>query len=77
MPDRKARCHSTESQMEPDPKLLDVLVCPVTKTVLIYDRAKQELVSKAAGLAYPIRGGIPIMRADEARPLSDEERERR
>jgi uncharacterized protein YbaR (Trm112 family) len=63
--------------MEPDPKLLDVLVCPVTKTTLTYDRAKQELVSKAAGLAYPIRSGIPIMRADEARTLSDEERERR
>ena len=61
--------------MEPDPKLLDVLVCPVTKTVLTYDRAKQELVSKAAGLAYPIRSGIPIMRADEARQLSDAERD--
>jgi uncharacterized protein YbaR (Trm112 family) len=63
--------------MEPDRKLLDVLVCPVTKTVLIYDRERQELVSKAAGLAYPIRGGIPIMRPDEAREISDDERERR
>lgn len=60
--------------MEPDPKLLDVLVCPMTKTLLVYDREKQELVSKAAGLAYPIRGGIPIMRPDEARQLTDEER---
>ena len=60
--------------MEPDPKLLEVLVCPVTKTLLRYDRERQELVSKAAGLAYPIRGGIPIMRADEARELTDEER---
>lgn len=62
--------------MEPDRKLLDVLVCPVTKATLIYDRERQELVSKAAGLAYPIRGGIPIMRPDEARELSDDERDR-
>lgn len=63
--------------MEPDPKLLEVLVCPVSKGTLIYDRAKQELISRQAGLAYPIRGGIPIMRPDEARPLSDAERDRR
>jgi uncharacterized protein YbaR (Trm112 family) len=63
--------------MEPDPKLLDVLVCPMTKTTLVYDRERQELVSKAAGLAYPIRGGIPIMRPDEARELSEEERNKR
>ena len=63
--------------MEPDPKLLEILVCPLTKTTLRYDREKQELVSRAAGLAYPIRGGIPIMRPDEARPLSDAERDRR
>jgi uncharacterized protein len=63
--------------MEPDPKLLEVLVCPVSKATLIYDRAKQELISKQAGLAYPIRGGIPIMRPDEARLLSDAERDGR
>jgi uncharacterized protein YbaR (Trm112 family) len=63
--------------MEPDPKLLEVLVCPVSKATLIYDRAKQELISKQAGLAYPIRGGIPIMRPDEARILSDAERDGR
>ncbi len=63
--------------MEPDPKLLEILVCPVSKGTLIYDREKQELVSRQAGLAYPIRGGIPIMRPDEARPLSDAERDRR
>lgn len=63
--------------MEPDPKLLDVLVCPVTKTTLSYDRERQELVSKAAGLAYPIRGGVPIMRPDEARELSEDERNKR
>lgn len=63
--------------MEADPKLLEILVCPVTKSTLIYDRDKQELVSRAAGLAYPIRNGVPIMLADEARPLSDAERDRR
>jgi uncharacterized protein YbaR (Trm112 family) len=57
-----------------DPKLLEILVCPVTKGPLIYDRERQELVSKLAGLAYPIRNGVPIMLAGEARELSDEER---
>ena len=61
--------------MEVDPKLLEILVCPVTKSALIYDRERQELVSKAAGLAYPIRNGIPIMLPGEARELSDAERE--
>jgi uncharacterized protein len=50
-----------------DPKLLQLLVCPVTKTRLSYDIERQELVSRAAGLAYPIRDGIPIMLAEEAR----------
>jgi uncharacterized protein len=61
--------------METDPKLLEILVCPLTKTTLSYDREKQELVSRAAGLAYPIRDGVPVMLADSARALSDEERE--
>jgi uncharacterized protein len=52
-----------------DPKLLELLVCPVTKTRLAYDAEKQELVSRVAGLAYPIRDGIPIMLAEEAREL--------
>lgn len=52
-----------------DPKLLEMLVCPITKGPLSYDAAKQELVSKQAKLAYPIRDGIPIMLPDEARPL--------
>ena len=52
-----------------DPKLLEILVCPVTHTRLRYDAEKQELISDAAGLAYPIRDGIPIMLQDEARPL--------
>jgi uncharacterized protein len=53
-----------------DPKLLEILVCPVTKTRLTYDADKQELVSKVAGLAYPIRDGIPIMLAGEAREIN-------
>lgn len=56
-----------------DKKLLDLLVCPVTKGPLIYDRDKGELVSKSARLAYPIRDGIPVMLEDEARELSEEE----
>ena len=52
-----------------DPKLLEILVCPLTKKPLRYDAAKQELISDAAGLAYPIRDGIPIMLVDEARQL--------
>jgi uncharacterized protein YbaR (Trm112 family) len=63
--------------MEPDRKLLEILVCPLTKGPLRYDRAKQELVSVQAGLAYPIRDGIPIMLAGEARELTDEERDAR
>ena len=60
--------------MTTDPKLLEILVCPVTRTRLHFDREKQELVSKAAGLAYPIRDGVPIMLASEARQLTDAER---
>ncbi len=61
--------------MDIDPKLLAILVCPVTKSPLVYDREKQELISKAAGLAYPVRNGIPIMLPGEARELSDAERD--
>ena len=50
-----------------DPKLLEILVCPLTKTPLIYNRVTQELISEQAGLAYPIRNGVPIMLVDEAR----------
>lgn len=56
-----------------DPKLLEVLVCPVTKGPLIYDKDKQELVSKAARLAYPVRDGIPVMLEEEARRLEERE----
>ena len=56
-----------------DPKLLEMLVCPVTKGPLVFDREKQELVSKSARLAYPIRDGIPVMLEEEARRLTPEE----
>ena len=52
-----------------DPKLLEILVCPLTKVPLRYDAAKQELISDQAGLAYPIRDGIPVMLVDEARKI--------
>ncbi len=54
-----------------DPKLLEILVCPLTKVPLRYDRDAQELISDQAGLAYPIRDGIPIMLVEEARKLND------
>ena len=63
-----------EGSSELDPKLLEILDCPLTKAPLRYDRAAQELISEEAGLAYPIRDGIPIMLVDEARPLRDEEK---
>jgi uncharacterized protein YbaR (Trm112 family) len=59
-----------------DSKLLEMLVCPVTKGPLTYDRERQELVSKSARLAYPIRDGIPVMLEEEARKLAPEECER-
>ena len=59
-----------------DTKLLELLVCPVTKGPLDFDRERQELLSRSARLAYPIRNGIPVLLENEARPLSDEELER-
>jgi uncharacterized protein len=59
------------AQVAVDPRLLEVLVCPLSKAPLIYDRAAGELISRAAGLAYPIRDGIPIMLPEEARQLDD------
>lgn len=58
-----------------DSKLLEILVCPVTKGPLVYDKDKQELISKSARLAYPIRDGIPVMLEDEARRLEPPEYE--
>ena len=60
-----------EGQQTVDRKLLEILVCPLTKTTLEYDAQRQELISRAARLAYPIRQGVPIMLPDEARPLDD------
>ena len=54
-----------------DPRLLEILVCPLTKAVLVYDRNANELISRTAGLAYPIRDGIPIMLPEEARKLDE------
>ena len=54
-----------------DPRLLEILVCPVTRSTLSYDSERQELISRAAKLAYPIRDGVPIMLPDEARPLEE------
>jgi uncharacterized protein YbaR (Trm112 family) len=56
-----------------DPKLLEILVCPLTRGPLIYDRERNELVSRQAGLAYPIRDGIPVMLPEEARALEESE----
>ncbi len=54
-----------------DPKLLEILVCPISKRQLVYDREAGELISETARLAFPIRDGVPIMLVDEARPLDD------
>lgn len=54
-----------------DPRLLEILICPITRTTLEYDREAGELISRAAGLAYPIRDGIPIMLPEEARKLAE------
>jgi uncharacterized protein YbaR (Trm112 family) len=58
---------------EPDPKLLEVLVCPQTRAPMRYDRDRQELISASARLAYPVRDGVPIMLVDEARELGADE----
>lgn len=58
-----------------DPKLLEILVCPVSKTKLFFDKKAQELISTAANLAYPVRDGIPILLEDEARQITAEEAE--
>ncbi len=63
----------TSSRHSVDPRLLEILVCPLTKVPLRYDREHQELLSDQAKLAYPIRNGIPIMLVEEARPLEDQE----
>ena len=69
----KADSKGNKNELELDPKLLEMLVCPVTHGPLRYDREKQELISDQAGLAYPVRDGIPIMLSNEARLLSNAE----
>ncbi|GAB4576301.1 MAG: Trm112 family protein [Rhodothalassiaceae bacterium] len=59
----------SDSKSDVDPRLLEILVCPLSRTPLRYDRARQELISDAAKLAYPIRDGVPIMLVDEARRI--------
>ena len=61
--------HEAASDPGVDPRLLEVLVCPVSRSALVYDREANELVSRAAGLAFPIRNGVPIMLRDEARDI--------
>jgi len=63
----------TQPAPEVDPRLLEILVCPVTHGALTYDRAKNELVSRSARLAYPVRDGVPVMLPEEARALDDGE----
>ncbi len=70
MPDTDATGAPEETSV--DPKLLEILVCPVTKQALAYDRAAQELVSATAGLAFPIREGVPIMLVEEARRIDED-----
>ena len=70
-PEALRRNAMNQTKNSVDPKLLEILVCPVTKAPLEYDAEAQELISRQAGLAYPIRDGIPIMLADEARQLED------
>ena len=71
MPDESSPPDGVSGGGAVDPRLLEILVCPVTKTRLRYDRVRGELISDQAGLAYPIRDGIPIMLPDEARRLDE------
>lgn len=69
-----AKEKQTAQTNQPDPRLLELLVCPLTKKPLVFEKTANELVSPAAALAYPIRNGIPVMLEDEARPLTEAER---
>jgi len=78
MPDTNDKSFSKSSDKDPnrehsevDPKLLDILVCPLSMTPLFYDKKANELISKSAGLAFPIRNGVPILLIDEARQLDE------
>lgn len=67
--DAASRSSAREKSFRTDPRLLELLVCPVTRAELIYDVSQQELISRAAKLAYPIRDGVPIMLPEEARKI--------
>lgn len=69
-----ANASTARQTQEPDPRLLELLVCPLTKKPLVYEKSSHELVSPAAGIAYPIRDGIPVMLEDETRALDETER---
>ena len=71
MSDDEPKTPPGEPKGRADPKLLELLVCPLTRATLIYDAERQELISRPAKLAYPIREGVPIMLPEEARPLDD------
>ena len=70
-PENNSTSSTPDTPHKIDPKLLEILVCPLTKATLEYDAARQELMSRQAKLAYPIRDGIPIMLPEEARQLTD------
>ena len=72
MPGTDTNLHQ-KNQVDVDPKLLNVLVCPLTRSALHYNRARQELISLQARKAFPIRAGVPIMLVEEARDLADDE----
>ena len=69
--DKRTPANEPDARSKVDPRLLEILVCPVTRAELTYDPVRQELVSRAARLAYPIRDGVPIMLPEEARKLDD------
>jgi len=69
--DDQGRAAVSGNRERADPRLLELLVCPLTRDTLVYDAARQELISRAAKLAYPIRDGVPIMLPDEARKLEN------
>ena len=72
MPGTDTKLHN-KNHVDVDPRLLDVLVCPLTRGSLHYDKVRQELISQQARKAFPIRGGVPIMLAEEARDLAEDE----
>ena len=72
MQDTDTNTHK-QNQVDVDPRLLDVLVCPLTRGALHYDRKRQELISQQARKAFPVRTGVPIMLVEEARDLADDE----